>query len=216
MQNSQQGKGTVRIEALIVGPLQTNCYVLIDAPTNEALIVDPGGEATRILRLVHDRGAQVRYVVNTHAHFDHTLANAEIVRATGAPLVIHPDELPILRSGGGATWFGLQMIESPEPDQLIHEGDTLQIGATRVEIWHTPGHSPGSISLYVPTADLIIDGDLLFAGGIGRTDLPGGDWDTLMRSIERVLALPDATQIYPGHGPPTTVATEKRENPWLR
>ncbi len=180
------------------------------------VIIDPGGDADRILQAVRDAGLKVRYVLNTHCHFDHMAANAEVVAATGASLAIHPAERPILESRGGAAWFGVRIPPSPPPDIELADGQILEVGTLRLKALHTPGHSPGSVTFYIQEAGVAFDGDVLFAMGVGRTDLPGGDWDTLMQSIADVLfGLPDETVLYPGHGPRTTVGQEKRFNPWL-
>jgi hydroxyacylglutathione hydrolase len=139
------------------------------------------------------------------------------VAATGAPLALHPAELPILQARGGASLFGVLVKESPLPDVELADGQVLQVGTLRFQVLHTPGHSPGGVTFYLEQEGVAFDGDVLFQMGIGRVDLPGGDWDTLLRSIQDVLfALPDETVLYPGHGPQTTVGREKRSNPWLR
>ncbi len=205
------------LRTLTVGLIQTNCYIIGCERTKEGAIIDPGGHPERILQAVREAGLTVRYVLNTHCHFDHMAANAEVVAATGAPLAIHPAERPILESRGGAAWFGVPISPSPPPDLELMDGQILEVGTLRLQVLHTPGHSPGSVTFYLPDQGVAFDGDVLFAMGVGRTDLPGGDWDTLMRSIGEVLfALPDETVLYPGHGPPTTVGQEKRFNPWLQ
>jgi len=204
------------IKTLTVGPIGTNCYVVGCPETLEGLIVDPGGHAERILAAIREMNLTVKYIVNTHAHFDHVLANAALVEATAATLVIHPDEVPVLQSGGGAHWFGFDADPSPEPGLLVREGDTLPVGRLSFEVRHTPGHSPGHIVLYEARQGVLLDGDVLFYMGIGRSDLPGGDHATLMHSIrQKILSLPDETVVYSGHGPATTVGNEKRNNPWL-
>lgn len=204
------------LQILTVGLIQTNCYIIGCEQTKEGAIIDPGGHPERILRAVREAGLTVRYVLNTHCHFDHMAANADVVAATGAPLAAHPAERPILESRGGAAWFGVPISASPLPDLELADGQTLEVGMLRIQVLHTPGHSPGSVTFYLPDQGVAFDGDILFAMGVGRTDLPGGDWDTLMRSIGEVLfALPDETVLYPGHGPKTTVGQEKRFNPWL-
>ncbi len=205
------------LRTLQVGLIQTNCYIVGCARTGQGVVIDPGGHPDRILRAVRDAGLTIQYVLNTHCHFDHMAANAEIVAATGAPLAIHPAERPILESRGGATWFGVPITASPPPDLELTDGQILEVGTLRLQVLHTPGHSPGSVTFYLPDEGVAFDGDVLFAMGVGRTDLPGGDWDTLMRSIGEVLfSLPDETVLYPGHGPQTTVGQEKRFNPWLQ
>ncbi|MCS7179232.1 MAG: MBL fold metallo-hydrolase [Anaerolineae bacterium] len=204
------------LQTLIVGLIQTNCYILGCEQTKEGIIIDPGGHPERILRAVQEADLTVRYVLNTHCHFDHMAANAEVVAATGASLAIHPAERPILDARGGAAWFGVSLPPSPPPDLELTDGQVLEVGTLRLQVLHTPGHSPGSVTFYLPDQGMAFDGDVLFAMGVGRTDLPGGNWDTLMRSIGEILfALPDETVLYPGHGPQTTVGQEKRFNPWL-
>jgi hydroxyacylglutathione hydrolase len=199
-----------------VNVTQTNCYIVGCEETREGVIIDPGGHPGRILKALEESGLGVRYVLNTHCHFDHMQANAEIVAATGAPLALHPAEIPLLRAKGGATLFGMPGEESPLPDVELEDGQVLRVGTLRFQVLHTPGHSPGGVTFYLAEEGMAFDGDVLFAGGVGRTDLPGGNWDTLTRSIREVLfALPDETVLYPGHGPETTVGYEKAHNPWL-
>jgi len=208
------------IDTFPVGQLQTNCYVVADEATCECAILDPGGDVERILDATV--GLQVRYVVNTHAHFDHMYGNAEVIRRLSARqadpprLVAHPDARLLLVAGGGAGWFGLSPASSPPPDLCMRDGDELAVGGIVFQVMHTPGHSADSISLYSASEGVVFVGDVLFSQGVGRYDLPGGDWDTLVRSIrERLYALPDETMVYPGHGPPTTIGREKRANPWV-
>jgi len=200
-----------------VGITQTNCYVVGCDQTHEGVVIDPGGHPQRILKAIEQSGLTIRYVLNTHCHFDHMGANAEIIAATKAPLALHPAELPILQAKGGAAWFGVLVKESPLPDLELDGGQVLEIGTLRFQVLHTPGHSPGGLTFYLKEEHAAFDGDVLFEMGIGRTDLPGGDWNTLERSIREILyALPDDTTLYPGHGPQTTVGREKRSNPWVR
>ncbi len=205
------------IHTIPVGITQTNCYVVGCEETQEGVVIDPGANPERILRTLEESGLTIRYVLNTHCHFDHMGANAEIVAVTGAPLALHPAELPILQARGGSSWFGVPVKESPLPDVELEDGQVLEVGTLRFQVLHTPGHSPGGVTFYLEEEGAAFDGDVLFAMGVGRTDLPGGNWDTLMRSIREILfALPDETVLYPGHGPKTTVGQEKRSNPWLR
>ncbi len=204
------------IKTIPVGITQTNCYIAGCEETQEGVIIDPGGHPQRILSALEESGLTIRYVLNTHCHFDHMGANADIVTATGAPLALHPQEIPLLKARGGASLFGVQVQPSPPPDVELTGGETLTVGRLRFQVLHTPGHSPGGLTFYVEEELAAFDGDLLFARGVGRTDLPGGDWDTLTHSIQTVLfAMPDETAIYPGHGPSTTVGQEKRSNPWM-
>jgi glyoxylase-like metal-dependent hydrolase (beta-lactamase superfamily II) len=213
------------IKTLVVGLLETNCYVIADSQTGEAAIIDPGGDAPQILSAVAQMPGQlqVRYVIDTHAHFDHVLGNSEVMegltkRQQQFPeLVIHPAAAPLLAADGGARWFGFAPVPSPEPDRFVEEGDTLLLGEFALQVMHTPGHSPGSISLYCAAEGLVLVGDVLFRRGIGRVDLPGGSWDVLSHSIRhRLFPLADGTRVYPGHGMPTTIGEEKRGNPFVR
>jgi hydroxyacylglutathione hydrolase len=207
----------VILQTIHVGITQTNCYVVGCEETHEGAVIDPGGHPNRILKAVEESGLAIRYVLNTHCHFDHMGANAAVVAATGAQLALHPAELPILQARGGAAWFGVPVKESPMPDVELEDGQVLEVGTLRFQVLHTPGHSPGGVTFYLEEEGMAFDGDVLFQMGVGRTDLPGGDWDTLVRSIREVLfALPDDTVLYSGHGPKTTVGREKRSNPWVK
>lgn len=209
------------IKTLTVGPILTNSYIVGDESSKEGMIIDPGGDGKRIVDEVRRLGLTIKYVVNTHGHFDHTLANSEVMTAlkmlqdSPPALAIHPADATLLAVGGGAAWFGVQADPSPPPDLELNEGDVLTLGDIELEVWHTPGHSLGSVSLVCPAEGVVFDGDVLFNAGIGRTDLPGGDYYTLMNSIKRLLTLPDETKVYSGHGPATTIGDERRSNPWL-
>jgi len=204
------------IKQLTVGQVQTNCYIAGCETTHEGVVIDPGDEAERILAEVKKMGLTIKYILNTHAHFDHIMANGPMVKATGAPLAIHPLELPLLHQKGGAAMFGLSAPASPEPDMLLAEGDTISFGQYNFQVLFTPGHTVGHVSFYEPTAGVIFDGDVLFAQGIGRTDFPGGNHKTLLTSIyEKLMVLPDETVVYSGHGPVTTIGDERASNPWL-
>jgi glyoxylase-like metal-dependent hydrolase (beta-lactamase superfamily II) len=209
------------VRTLTVGTLLTNCYVIEDAEGGLGAIVDPGAEPGRILRTVE--GLEIQYVINTHAHFDHTMANADVMeglrarQATFPRLVLHALAAPLLAADGGASLFGHQPVPSPTPDLLVTDGDTLSLGSTTLRILHTPGHSPGGISLYSAGDGVVFVGDVLFWRGVGRADLPGGSWQTLLDSIRmRLFVLPDETCVYAGHGPPTTIGEERGQNPYLR
>jgi glyoxylase-like metal-dependent hydrolase (beta-lactamase superfamily II) len=209
-------EGSLILVTLPVGLIQTNCYVVGCPETKQGAIIDPGGDAQRILGEVERQGLAIQYVLNTHGHFDHTDANGSVVKATCAPLAIHPLDKPLLQAAGGAAWFGMAATPSPPPDRELQDGDELKVGKLSLRVLHTPGHTPGHVSFYEPVDGILLDGDVLFYRGIGRTDLPGGDFRTLLDSIRRVLfSLPESTLVYSGHGPATTIGDEKRLNPWL-
>lgn len=205
----------MQIETLVVGPLQVNCFIVGCEKTQEALVVDPGDEAERILKRLHARGLQLKLVVNTHGHFDHVGGNRPLVEESGAELLLHQADLPVLRRAREhAALYGMSVTPSPEPARLLAGGEILAVGELRLQVLHTPGHSPGGICLF-GDGHLFV-GDTLFAGSVGRTDLPGGDHDTLIEGIRRqLLVLPDTTVVHPGHGPDTTIGREKRVNPFL-
>jgi len=205
------------IRALLVGLIQTNCYVIGDEETRYGAVIDPGGDPERILAAIEVEGVAIRYIINTHAHFDHMAANRPLVAATGGLLALHPADRELLIAGGGGRWFGLlSSICSPHPDVELSDGQTLTVGGLRMEVLHTPGHSAGHVALYLPEEGVLFSGDALFQHSIGRSDLPGGDYATLIASIHRkLLPLPDETVVYPGHGPVTTIGAERRHNPFL-
>jgi hydroxyacylglutathione hydrolase len=204
------------VKMLAVGPIQTNCYIIGCPDTLEGAVIDPGWDAQLILREVKLAALTIKYVLNTHAHWDHISANADVVAATGAELALHSQDLALFRARGGADLWQIPVKSSPEPDIQLSEGQTLQVGNLSLHVLATPGHTPGHVSFYEPDAGVVFDGDVLFKHGIGRTDLPGGDTDALMHSIHDVLlALPEETVVYSGHGPATTIGEERRTNPWL-
>ncbi|MDI7277224.1 MAG: MBL fold metallo-hydrolase [Anaerolineae bacterium] len=204
------------VRTLVVGPLQTNCYLAVCTETKEAIVIDPGGDARRIMRAVNEEGVAVRLIVDTHAHFDHVAANGAIHEATGAPIAIHRLDADALTQP--VALFGLSFggPVSPSAQRLLEEGDEVRFGNVSLRVLHTPGHTPGGISLLYEPEPAVFSGDALFQYGIGRTDFPGGDPETLLRSIRsRLFPLPDATVVYPGHGPTTTIGAERLGNPWL-
>jgi len=203
------------VETLNVGPVMTNCYIVACEETKKAAVIDPGGDAKQILDAVKRLCVEVVYVLNTHGHFDHTLANDEIAAATHAPLAIHEADAPMLTLGGGAVWFGMRGSRS-SASHLLREGDVLKVGDLELKVLHVPGHSPGGVAFYVPAERAVFSGDALFQMGIGRTDLPGGNFGQLISGIrEKLFALPSDTVVYPGHGPATTIGQERRNNPFL-
>jgi len=204
------------VETLPVGPLETNCYLVGCEQTRLGAVMDPGGDAAVILSAVERRGLTLKVILLTHAHFDHIGGLAELAEATHAQVALHPGDLPLLRAQGGAAMFGIFVRPSPEPDWALSDGQVIKVGALRLNVLHTPGHTPGHVTFYEPTAKAAFDGDVLFMQGIGRTDFPGSSYKQLMDSIRnKLFALPDDTTLYPGHGPATTVGDEKRSNPFL-
>jgi len=195
---------------------QTNCYLAADPNTRDAVVIDPGWEAPRILRALEERQWQARAVLLTHAHFDHLGAVAEVVAATQAPFGIHPLELPLMRQRGGAALFGMDSPPCPEPDWLLEPGQPVEAGSLRFDVLFVPGHTVGHVAFYSAPGEAVFSGDVLFQHSIGRTDLPGGNYDRLMQSIREVLLmLPDETTVCSGHGPLTTIGIERVENPFL-
>ena len=205
----------MQLSRLVVGPLQVNCYIVHDEKTKEAIVIDPGDDGREILDLIREKGLKVRYIVNTHAHFDHVGANKLLKDATGAELLIHEADSGLLSTTANhARMFGMTAPSSPKADRYVKHGDVLTVGALTLTVLHTPGHSAGGISL--AGDGMVFTGDALFAGSIGRTDLPGGDLMTLITSIKTyLLSLPDDTVVLSGHGPQSTIGDERRENPFL-
>ena len=203
------------LESLPTGPLQVNCYLVGCEESRSAAVVDPGGNVEDILKLLEGLRLKVAMVINTHGHFDHIGGNKGLIEATRASLLIHQADAPLLgKAATHAANFGLRAEPSPAPDRELLGGELLQLGELNLKVLHTPGHTPGGICLYVE--DQLIVGDTLFAGSVGRTDLPGGDHQALINSIKsRLLVLPDATLVHPGHGPATTIGREKLYNPFL-
>ena len=200
---------------LMVGPLQVNCYIIADEKTKEAVVIDPGDDAQDILGIIRKKGLTVKYIVNTHAHFDHVGANRELKEATGAEILLHEADAALLESTSGqARTFGMNAPASPKADRYVKHGDVITAGEVSLAVLHIPGHSPGGICLV--EQGMVFTGDALFAGSIGRTDLPGGSHMALIGAIKaNLLTLPDDTKVYPGHGPESTIGEEKRENPYL-
>jgi glyoxylase-like metal-dependent hydrolase (beta-lactamase superfamily II) len=212
----------LRVDRLTVGPLQVSCYIVTDKATDATAVIDPGGSADLILESVRMTGIAPDLIVNTHGHGDHIGANAALKDAyPDATLCIHEGDAPMLGDARRnlSMLFGLA-IESPPADRFLADDERLRLGNTVFRVIHVPGHSPGSIALYWPGTDavagMLFAGDILFAGGIGRTDFPGGDEKLLIRGIrEELLTLPGDTLVLPGHGPNTTLDREKQTNPYV-
>jgi glyoxylase-like metal-dependent hydrolase (beta-lactamase superfamily II) len=201
---------------LVVGPLQCNCYIVGDPATHEAIVIDPGDDADALAASIAAKGLTVKSIVATHAHFDHIVAAGRLRELTGAPFYLHDADKPLLgwMQTSGRMFLGIDLPEPPEVDSSASEGDLLTAGSVELQVIHTPGHSPGSISLIAPTA--VFSGDTLFAGSIGRTDLPGGDTQSLIDAVTRKLfALDLDLPVYPGHGPATTLGEEQLSNPFV-
>lgn len=203
-------------EHLVVGALQCNCYIVGDSDTKEAIVIDPGDQPDDILAAAERHGLKLVAAVATHAHFDHVLG-AEAIRAkTGIPFYLHVDDIPMLQSmqQRGLQFLGIELPPPPEVDVNYSEGDELTAGSVKLQVVHTPGHSPGSVSLIAPD-EAIFSGDTLFAGSVGRTDLPGGDQELEFRSIREKLFKAGDLPVFPGHGPPTSIDREKLTNPFV-
>ncbi len=204
------------IERLEVGPLAANCYLVGDESNKEGMIIDPGAEANNILKKVKELGLKIKFIVLTHGHMDHFGAIKEAKEATGAEFVMHADDARIIQVRVAMAEGNPYYPQAPPPpDRLLKGGDSLDIGKLHFLVLHTPGHSPGGICL--SGEGVVFTGDTLFNFGIGRFDMPGGDGHQLMNSIyTKLMVLPDNTNVYPGHGPQTTIGTERQWNPFLR
>jgi glyoxylase-like metal-dependent hydrolase (beta-lactamase superfamily II) len=208
----------LRIQAITVGPFQSNCYVAACEETNEAVIFDAGDEAARILATVRAMGVEVKAVINTHAHIDHVAGLAGVVDALGVPVFMHRDDAPVYDAlAQAAQMFGLPVPRRVEIHDWLEEGEIVRIGKVKGDVMLMPGHTPGHIIVVFrgETPPRAIVGDVLFQGSIGRTDLPGGDHAVMMETLTRFLPMPDDTIVYPGHGPETTIGDEKKWNPFL-
>lgn len=199
-----------------VGELATNCYLVWCENTRQAALIDPGGKGEQLLAALEDRELQLKALVNTHGHADHMAGNSYLQAATGAEILIHAADAPMLvEPARNLSLFLGQDIKSPPAGRLLHDGDGVAVGQEELQVRHTPGHTPGGISLVAE--GLVFSGDTLFAGSVGRTDFPGGSREELLRSIEsRLMVLPDETRVLPGHGPETTIGAERQSNPFLQ
>jgi len=206
------------LETFPVGPLACNCTLLGDDAAGEAIVVDPGDEVDRIHRRLNEHGLRLKQILITHAHIDHVGGALKLKRLTGAPIFLNQEDLPLLEMMAvQAAWLGVDTPETAKPDEPLTEGMTVGLARYPAQVIHTPGHTQGSVCLHFAPMKMVIAGDTLFAGSIGRTDLPGGNYGQIIESIHsRLLALPDETRVLPGHGPETTLARERQSNPFLQ
>ncbi len=205
----------MRYEIIVVGTYDTNCYLAFCEDSRESVIIDPGAESDKIIKVIADLELRPVLVLNTHGHVDHIGANLDVIEKYGIPLAIHPADEPMLQADE-TTYLSLGLVgrKSPPADRFLDDGERVSFGRASLRILHTPGHSPGSVSLVGD--GILFSGDTLFNDGVGRTDLPGGSWKDLVSSIkEKILTLSGDTIVLPGHGPWTTVAQEARSNPFL-
>ena len=208
----------LEIISFVLGPVSTNTYLVADVESHQAAVIDPAWDTPLIMSEAARRKWQVGQIWITHAHFDHISGVASLVKQIEpAPAIaLHPADLPIWQVGGGAAWFGIQIQAPPEPTLQLNHRQNLSLGKSQFEVRHVPGHSPGHVVFYCQAEQILFCGDTVFWGSIGRTDLPGGDTSLLLRSIkDEILGLPDDTRLLSGHGEETTVAQEKRWNPYL-
>ena len=203
------------VEKLEVGPLATNCYIVGASSNRKGMIIDPGGDAKQILKKVSDLKLDIKLIVLTHGHIDHVGALGEVKEATGADIAAHTDDVKTLGDDSLSVLFGISQPAPPLPDRLLKDDDNIALGNLNFMVRHTPGHSPGGICLL--GEGVVFSGDTLFNYGIGRSDLPGGNYNQLIDSINsKLMVLADDTIVYPGHGPKTTVGAERRGNPFLQ
>jgi hydroxyacylglutathione hydrolase len=206
------------LETFPVGPLQCNCTILGDEDAGEAIVIDPGDDISRIHRRLTELGLKLKQILVTHGHIDHVGGALKLKRLTGAPILLNENDLSLLKMmDTQAAWLGIQTPDVAAPDASLDEGLTVGLGRYPAQVLHTPGHTQGSVCLHFVPLRLVIAGDTLFAGSIGRTDLPGGNGRQIIDSIRtRLLTMPDDTQVIPGHGPTTTIGAERVGNPFLR
>ena len=205
-------------EILPVGPLQCNCSIIGDELSHEAMVIDPGDDIADVLALIQKHKLKVKQIVITHAHIDHVGGAMKLRAATGAPILLNHNDYTLLKMLDlQADWIGMQSPGKVEIDHSLNDQDKVEAGSLIAHVMHTPGHTEGSICLYFPAEQKLIAGDTLFAGSIGRTDLPGGSFEKIMRSLhDKLLSLPDETAVIPGHGPATSIGAERETNPYLK
>ena len=206
------------LEMLTVGPFQENCYVIGDQESGIGALIDPGDEAARIAMAVEETGLDIKSIIVTHAHIDHVGAVAALTDEYACPVLMHAESEPLLEGlPTQAMMMGLRFGKVPRVDGYVEDEDILEVGDLRLRSLYTPGHAPGHLAFYLEDEGLVLSGDALFAGSVGRVDLPGGSMEVLMQSIEdRLLTLPDETVVYSGHGPRTTIGNERTSNPFLQ
>jgi hydroxyacylglutathione hydrolase len=206
------------LETYPVGPLQCNCTLLGDEDAHEAIVIDPGDEVDRIHKRLIELKLKLKQILITHAHIDHIGGARKLKKLTAAPILLNENDLPLLKMMAmQAAWLGVPTPETAPPDSSLTDGMRIGLDRYPAEVLHTPGHTQGSVCLHFAPMNLVIAGDTLFAGSIGRTDLPGGDFPQIIDSIRtRLLALPDETKVLPGHGPATTIGEERQSNPFLQ
>ena len=206
----------MKIETFPVSSFGMNCYLVADSESGEAIYIDPGAEADFLIEKISNMNLNLRFIINTHCHVDHVAEASKVIDHFKVPFYIHKGDLPLLdnlREQG--KFFGLNVQETPKITEFVNDGDSFEFGNLKASVLHTPGHSPGGISIKIDNSVFV--GDCLFMDSIGRTDLPGGNYDQLIKSInDKLLTLDDATIVYPGHGPATTIGRERKNNPFLR
>jgi hydroxyacylglutathione hydrolase len=208
----------LEIISLVLGPVSTNCYLIADPDSGEAAVIDPAWDGRVILAEARRRGWQIRQLWYTHAHFDHFAGAADLAKGLVPPpgVALHPEDYDLWQFQGGAPLFGRHIDPGPEPTVGLFHMQVLRLGNFEFEVRHAPGHTPGHVIFYYAREAVLFSGDLIFKGSVGRTDLPGGDWEVLVKSVrEQVFSLPDETRILPGHGEETSLAVEKRTNPFV-